>query len=139
MSTKHHWIEHDITEQVQAWHDDADGSDWLELAATTVEVRVEEGIDPGTSTTIVRLRLPRFFGQRMRAAFADATDPWALPDGLEWKPGADRWYIADDCGGALWFDSRIGVLRGSLLYRLDAEYLIDLLDRRNAAEPEGPR
>ncbi|MBK6920447.1 MAG: hypothetical protein IPH07_23810 [Deltaproteobacteria bacterium] len=73
MSTKHHWIEHDITEQVQAWHDDADGSDWLELAATTVEVRVEEGIDPGTSTTIVRLRLPRFFGQRMRAAFADAT------------------------------------------------------------------
>jgi hypothetical protein len=62
--------------------------------------------------------------------------PWALPKGLSWWYDCDGWNI-DGIAGSLW----IGGLgpHGSLLVRPDAPALIDLLRRRNAAEPDGPK
>lgn len=67
------------------------------------------------------------------------TDPWALPKGLEWVRSdcTNPYRIAAANGLRLWLVD--GGVHGSLQQRPDAPALIDLLRRRNAAEPDGPK
>ncbi len=64
-----------------------------------------------------------------------APDPWVLPEPLEWRHDTDGWYVTD---GEYWlrlsYDNAGSVLRR----RDDGDHLIDLIRRRNAAEPQGP-
>lgn len=61
-------------------------------------------------------------------------DPWALPEGLEWVSDGSGWFI-QGLDHLLWI-SKLGA-SGKLLARPDAGALIELLRRRNAAEPDG--
>ncbi|MBK6920582.1 MAG: hypothetical protein IPH07_24490 [Deltaproteobacteria bacterium] len=72
--------------------------------------------------------------QEVKRALAEPTDPWALPDGLEW--GFRRvWYVQNDSSECLWIEA--GKVCGQLQKRPDAEHLIDLLRRRSEVEPKG--
>jgi hypothetical protein len=64
----------------------------------------------------------------------EPADPWALPEGLEWVSDGSGWFI-QGLDHLLWI-SKLGA-SGKLLARPDAGALIELLRRRNAAEPDG--
>lgn len=113
-------------------------SSWLALG---------EPIGPNWIAAVVeRSEYPRLATDIIDAALATdappepaAPDPWPLPEGLTWRYQLG-WLIETEVGhmpwGMLWLEGR--QLLGSLQMRDDAEHMIDLLRRRNAAERKGP-
>lgn len=74
-----------------------------------------------------------------KRALSEPTDPWALPGDLAWGYDEDGWIIFDERGAGifLWCGRECGSSR--MLGRHDVRHLIDLLRRRNAAEPKAWR
>ena len=64
-----------------------------------------------------------------RAGTVAPADPWALPEGLQWRWICTSWWI---CGGGNTLYLERGFAMGCLRLRPDADALIDLLKRRNA-------
>lgn len=70
-----------------------------------------------------------------------AGDPWALPEGLFWRTSCfgNGWVITAGGTDELWRERGTHVMCGALRMRPDAGALIDLIQRRNAADPAGAR